>query len=44
VDIFKMDLVEIELGWGELVGLAKNMYNSRALLNAGSIKCWEIIE
>jgi hypothetical protein len=44
VDNIRMDLGEV--GWGDVdwIGLAKDKNRWRALVNSGSMKCWEIIE
>jgi hypothetical protein len=44
MDNIKMDLLEIGLNVGDLIGLAQDRYSSCKLGNAssGSIKCWEL--
>jgi hypothetical protein len=39
-----MDLGEV--GWGDVdwIGLAQDRNRRRALVNSGSMKCWETIE
>jgi hypothetical protein len=44
VDNIRMDLGEV--GWGDVdwIGVAQDGNRWRALVNSGSMKCWEIIE
>jgi hypothetical protein len=44
LDNIRMDLVEV--GWGDVdwIGLAQDRDRWRALVNSGSINCWETIE
>jgi hypothetical protein len=41
IDNIKMDLLEIKLNVVDWIGLAQDRYRWRALVNAGSIKCWD---
>jgi hypothetical protein len=42
MDNIKMDLIEIGLNVGDWIGLTQDRYRWRALVNSGSIKCWEL--
>jgi hypothetical protein len=44
VDNIRMGHVEV--GWGDVdwIGLAQDRDGRRALMNSGSIKCWETIK
>jgi hypothetical protein len=44
MDNIRMDLGEVRWGDVDWIGLAQDRERWRALVNSGSIKCWESVE